>query len=57
MPTLPAWVNILDYDDEVRRDALERGLSQEILDALRLESESEGETLAQYEARAKRLDN
>ena len=50
-------VNILGYNDEAKRDAQERGLSQEILDALRYESEPENETLAQYEARIKRLDD
>ena len=40
----------------MNRDNLERGLSQEILDALRYEVEPENETLAQYETRVKHLN-
>ena len=50
-------VNVLGYNGEARRDALERSLSQELLDALRYEPEPDGESLPQFEPHVKRLDD
>ncbi len=50
-------VSILGYEGQARRDALERGLSRELLEALRYEPEPADETATQYEIRLKRLDD
>jgi hypothetical protein len=49
-------MSILEYDATAQRHALERGLSREILEALRYQDAPEEETIEAFIGRVKRLD-